>query len=412
MPYQPTSIVARDGSNGGGAVQNLAAYSGGELPAGTIAIAQVDPGTGAPSDPAVTSAQLMGPNQSVLGIAALTQLAKGLLKTLGDRGDLATVASIAGLLNKIAENTAPATPSGGSGSFSSAGIGEPGDLPANLSTLNTTPAAPMGLVGMVKTILPLISSIRAAIGTATDAAVATGDGSIVSVIRQIRANTALGPAAIGTPTDVAAVSEISSSTLLAIQKAILGERLLASRAVLRRQCHKPFQANGLPSATLPGQIISDGGAFAGGATTGFAVRLRSLQGISIPGVVNSTDYYGATVSTITPSTDLYMLLISTENDSPTVGIALTPAVLNTIGYDTSPYRIVMPAVLLPGSNNGAASASSTSFGARAVNVGEDVFSEYGRLFPSGFAVLVSTMPDRYEAPNAIGYNVIATYSGA
>jgi hypothetical protein len=293
------------------------------------------------------------------------------------------------------------------------------DAPISATTLATTPATPVGLVSLCKSIfLGIGSSIGAIVAPGTIEGATATPYSIAFMVRMLLGQAGGIREAIGTPADVVATSGTASATLLAIQKALLGERLMASRAELRRQCHKPFQTNGLPWATLPDRIISDGGAYAGGAATGFAVRLRSLQGISIPGFTSSVDYYGAAVVAIIPSTDLYMLVVSTATDSAIVGIALTTTALASLGYDTSPYRIVMPAILLPGSNNGAASNSSTSFdsstsfGARAVNAGKDVFSEYGRLFPSGFAVLVSTMPDRYVAPGTTGYNVIATYTGA
>jgi hypothetical protein len=108
-PYQETSLAAKDGS---GANQTLAAYTGGALPAGTTALAQIDPGVGGPTDPAATNLELTTNPNTPWG---LTSLVRGLLKAIGDRGDAVTVNSVLGLLAKIAQNTGSGGSGGGSG---------------------------------------------------------------------------------------------------------------------------------------------------------------------------------------------------------------------------------------------------------------------------------------------------------
>lgn len=215
---------------------------------------------------------------------------------------------------------------------------------------------------------------------------------------------------IGAPDDPIATSVTGDLSLSSMTRALLAERLVASKPELTRQCYVPAQLNGIPTTALPSFILSDGGFYANGTGTQ-PCRLRSIQGVSIFRATTAVDYYGVTTATVTPSRDAYALVIADVGGA--IGPVLTPAVLAALSYDSTPYRIVM-SILLPGTKNGIAATVDASLGARLIN---QEFGDYGKLFPAGFAIAVSAFPDRYVnlatfnvAGSTSGYNVFATYS--
>lgn len=215
---------------------------------------------------------------------------------------------------------------------------------------------------------------------------------------------------IGAINDPIATSVTGDLSLSSMTRALLAERLVASKPELTRQCYVPAQLNGIPTTALPNLILSDGGSYANGTGTQ-PCRLRSIQGISIFRATTAVDYYGVTTATVSPSRDAYALVIADIGGA--LGPVLTPAVLAALSYDSTPYRIVM-SIVLPGTKNGIAATVDASLGARLIN---QEFGDYGKLFPVGFAIAVSAFPDRYvnlATFNTVGvttgYNVLATYS--
>jgi hypothetical protein len=263
MPYSAEQLPAKVA---GGATQTLTAVSGPGIPVGTIAPVRVDPGIGPlDSQPITAAAVLATPDIQ----AALLRLAKGMLITLGDRGDPDTATSIVGLLVKIAANTAGGG-GGGGGTFSSAGIGDPADLPTSLTTLTATPATASPLVALGKALLINIGAstgavvtpatiaaatttayslgfmvrilvgsagqIALAVGAANDTtAPAIGDGSIVALLKRIRDNTASGGGGGGGGSSVDGAqtdAPADSSLLIATPATAMGTIALLKALVL------------------------------------------------------------------------------------------------------------------------------------------------------------------------------------
>lgn len=224
--------------------------------------------------------------------------------------------------------------------------------------------------------------------------------------------------ALGFRADTAATAMTVNPSMMSMLRTLLNDRLIVSSPITYRQSTKPFQTNGLPSVTAginTGTILSDGGNFiATSNIANSACRLRSIQGIAIPGLVQNVDFYGNVLpgSTVVPSSDLYLLIVGSPTN--TVGPRLVETMTPPPTYETATYRIMMPAILLPGSRNGfdttnTATATSPSIGARFVDI---TFGDYGILFPAGFSLVVSESPSSFVGVDRTGYQVTVGISAA